>query len=215
MGCTPWFRPPPPPAHGLFNQDPPCHYVAETPQNPPNARVHDPSLCAKNQYILHYGEVKNSPTPECMRPTATGSLTVWPRSSAPSWGWQWLTVSHRPFLWGDNPGIWTTPLSPVACHMPRTPSLHLTMPPPPPVSDFPVCASHSEGGGGVAEVDICTRKKMLQEGQRGWGRFPLSIITIVSWKWRCMKWICRLVHVVAHPSHLSTGHPTDLDAQEK
>ena len=55
---------------------------------------------------------KNEPTSEHPRPPALGSLTVWPRSSAPSGGWKWLPVSHCPTLWGGDPGICMVPMYP-------------------------------------------------------------------------------------------------------
>ena len=37
---------------------PPLNPVAKRRQQPPNARGHNPSLCAEEQVGLHYGEVK-------------------------------------------------------------------------------------------------------------------------------------------------------------
>ena len=36
----------------------PCNPVVKRPQKPPNARGHNPSLCAEEQVGLHYDEIK-------------------------------------------------------------------------------------------------------------------------------------------------------------
>ena len=107
--------------------------------NPPEA-----SQCAGSQpKYLHQRagqpalwQGKNSLMSECQCPPALEFLTFWPRSSAPSGGWWWLTASHCPSMWGGAPCIWMMSLSPVVCHMTGMPLLHPPMPPPPPVANF-------------------------------------------------------------------------------
>ena len=103
-------------------------------------------------------------------PLTPVSATVWKISSKPSEGWGLLPASHRPLLWGGDPGILMMSLSPVANHTPRMPLLHLPVPSPLSSSTFsgmhPACRERCQGGGGwiTPTVQTCHR-----QGSRGGG----------------------------------------------
>ena len=107
-------------------------------------------------------------------------------------------------------------LFPVAYNKPVMMSLSLIDPPLPPsaFSYYLPTRTHSSVAGWWRFSPVQSTN-MSKARQRGWVRFPYSRITTAFRTWQCMKWIWRLVCIVARPLHPPTGHMMDPDALGK